>query len=865
MRPELPTGTVTLVFTDIAGSTPLLNELGTERYADALAAHRAVIRGACADNGGVEVDTQGDAFFFAFPSAAGALAAASNFTERLAASGPIRVRVGVHTGTPFVGDEGYVGHDVHRAARIAAAGHGGQVLVSAMTASLVDAELTDLGEHRLKDLSEPQRLYQFGADEFAPLKTLYQTNLPVAPTQLVGREREIEELITLLSRDDVSVVTLTGPGGSGKTRLVMQTAADAADNYVDGVWFMPLAGLTDVDLVLPAIAQTFGLREGGGRTYREVLGDYLHSRRLLLVLDNLEQLLPEVASVVADLAATFAGVDFLATTREPLRIRAEHEYSVPPLAAAEAVTLFAERASLVLDGNRAHVAAICARLDGLPLAIELAAARVNVLPLEKLLERLEQRLPLLTAGARDAPERQRTLRATIAWSHDLLDEREQQLFARLAVFAGGCTLEAAEAVCDADIDGLGSLLDKNLLRREESRYAMLETIREFALERLDEAVDADEIRRRYAEHFLAFALEAQPELVRRHQRQFLDRLEAEHDNLRAALSRLLEVDPESALILAHALVVFWYTRGHVREGRDWLVSALERASPTPSATRAGALDWAGYLCNEIGEEGGAFWEQAVACAREADAPAALALALSHVSLPSGGDQVDASIAVLEEARAIAEEAGDPVSLGTVLNNLGAWTALRGESERARHLFEESYRVRAEMGDLSRMALSLSNLGANLLEGGDLSQARDCETQALTLAREVGDRRHIHAALDTLGWIALAEDRVGEARRLFKEALAIAQEIASPLARDTVLGLAVVAAANGDGRLAARLAAAVEHDAREGGTYADAATRAEIERHLAAVRGQTDDAEWERAWAAGAAMTIEQAAAEALES
>src|SRR5437899_3322253 len=517
---EQPSGSVTLVFTDIEGSTRLLREFGEEAYRDVLAEHRRVVREAFAS--GYEVDEEGDAFFYTFPAAGSAVSAVEQALRALEL-GPIRIRVGIHTGEPILDPPKYIGLDVHRAARVMAAGHGGQVLMSESTRALVDdgVLVRDLGGHRRKDLSGPQRLYQLGADEFPPLKTLHQTNLPVPPTQLVGRDREIDDLLELLRRDDVSVVTLTGAGGSGKTRLVLQAAAEAAEDYADGVWFVGLAALTDVDLVTAAIAQTFGLREGSGRTYGEVLGDYLRSRRLLLVLDNLEQLLPEVAPVVADFAAEFAGVDFLATSREPLRIGAEREYPVPRLAAAEAVILFAERAGLELDGDRPAVAAICARLDGLPLAIELAAARVKVLPPAKLLERLEERLPLLTGGAREAPERQRTLRATIAWSHDLLDEHEQQLFARLAVFAGGCTLEAAEAVCDAEVDTLGSLLEKNLLRRDESRYRMLETIREFARERFDEAADADEIRRRHAEHFLAIAREAQPELVRRDQREFL--------------------------------------------------------------------------------------------------------------------------------------------------------------------------------------------------------------------------------------------------------------------------------------------------------------------------------------------------------
>jgi tetratricopeptide (TPR) repeat protein len=536
---------------------------------------------------------------------------------------------------------------------------------------------------------------------------------------------------------------------------------------------------------------------------------------------------------------------------------------VPPLIADEAVALFAERAALEVDGDRPVIEAICARLDRLPLAIELAAARVNVLPPGKLLERLEHSLPLLTAGARDAPERQRTLRATIAWSHDLLDDAERQLFARLAVFAGGCTLESAEVVCDADIDTLASLLDKNLLRRNETHYSMLETIREFALERFEDAADADELRRRHAEHFLAVALEAEPELVGRDQRRFLDLLEAEHDNLRAALSWLLDNDHEKALTLAHALIVFWYTHGHVREGRDWVVAALDRASSAPSAIRAGALDWAGYLSSELGDEGRSLAEQAVVCARDAGAAAALALALSHVPVTDAESDVHEAIAMIEEARTIAEGAGDPFVLGTVLNNLGVWVGQGGDNERSRALFHESYRVRAEAGDVSRMALSLNNFAWATFEAGDVGPARESAIEALALAREVGDRRHIWAALDSLGWIARADGRFSEARACFHEALMHALEISNASAvRGTLYSLATVASAMGEGRLTARLAGAARAGVA-GAMLIDPLLSTWIEEALAAARAQTDPAEWEEAWAAGAALTLEQAAAEVL--
>ena len=403
-----------------------------------MATHRRLLRDAFAAHGGVEVDTQGDAFFVAFPTAPGALAAARAATDALV-DGPIKVRIGLHTGTPLLTDEGYVGPDVHKGARIAAAGHGGQMLVSAATAQLIDsAALRDLGEHRLKDLAAPERIFQADAGEHPPLKTLHQTNLPIPATPFLGREPEVRELTELLTRDDVRLVTLTGPGGTGKTRLALQAAADAADHFPDGVWWVPLAALRDPALVLASAANALG----GGADLAEQVGH----KRLLLLFDNFEHLLAAAADLAPVLAAC-PNLTVLATSREPLHLGAEREYAVDPLTRADAVDLFLTRALAVRRDFAANgeVAQICARLDHLPLAIELAAARVKLLSPQALLERLEQRLPLLAGGSRDAPERQRTLRATIEWSHELLTPDEQRLFARLAVFRGGWTLEAAEA------------------------------------------------------------------------------------------------------------------------------------------------------------------------------------------------------------------------------------------------------------------------------------------------------------------------------------------------------------------------------------------------------------------------------------
>jgi predicted ATPase/class 3 adenylate cyclase len=554
---ELPTGTVTFLFTDIEGSTKLLHELGDE-YATVLAEHRRILRDAFAAHDGVEVDTQGDAFFVAFARARDAVAAAAA-AQRALASGPIQVRMGIHTGEPLRTDEGYVGMDIHRGARIAASGHGGQVLISQTARELVQDDLPeefalrDLGEHRLKDLSRPQRIFQLVADDlaldFPPLASLENraTNLPPQPTPLIGRERELAEVVELVRRPEVRLLTLTGPGGAGKTRLLLQAAADLLDDFGDGVFFVGLSGIAEPSLVVSTIAQALGVKEAGGLSPEESLEQFLHDRELLLVLDNLEHLL-DAAPQISELVLKAPSVKAILSSRAPLRVSGEREYPVPELADNDAVALFSERALAIkpdfsLNGEGPAVAEICRRLDGLPLAIELAAARAKVLSPTALLERLDQRLPVLTGGGRDVPDRQRTLRDTIAWSYELLDETEQRLFSRLAVFVGGFTLEAAEQVCDADLDTITSLVEKSLVRQGEDRFRMLETIREFASERHEESPDFDDVKRMHTVFFLALAEQESSE-AKRPNPASLERLEAEHDNFRATLRFARELDDQ---------------------------------------------------------------------------------------------------------------------------------------------------------------------------------------------------------------------------------------------------------------------------------------------------------------------------------
>jgi class 3 adenylate cyclase len=455
MRDDLPSGTVTFLFTDVEGSTRLLHELGTEGYANALAEHRRLIREACAAGGGVEVDTQGDAFFFAFPTAPAALAAAREMTEALAMA-PTQVRIGLHTGTPLLTDEGYVGEDVHLGARVAATGHGGQVLVSSSTAAVIEPSnsllqgtaLTHLGEHRLKDIAQAVSIFQLGEGSFPPLKTISNTNLPRPASSFVGRGAELAEVLSRIEAGG-RLVTLTGPGGSGKTRLALEAATTLVPDYKAGVFWVGLGSLRDPALVAETIAQVLGVKDG--------LAEHIGERELLLLLDNLEQVI-EAASELSALLTACPNLTLLVTSRELLRVQGEVEYPVPPLAEPEAVTLFCERSQLEPSEE---ISELCARLDNLPLAVELAAARTKALSPAQILERLSQRLDLLKGG-RDADPRQQTLRATIEWSYDLLSPEEQFLFRRLSVFAGGCTLEAAEEVVDADLDTLQSLVEKSL-------------------------------------------------------------------------------------------------------------------------------------------------------------------------------------------------------------------------------------------------------------------------------------------------------------------------------------------------------------------------------------------------------------------
>jgi predicted ATPase/class 3 adenylate cyclase len=599
VRHDLPTGTVTFLFTDVERSTRLLEELGPEGYAEALGRHRDVIRSALDAHGGVEVDTQGDAFFCAFASARTAVACAADVQSALEET-RVRVRVGVHTGEALVAGDHYVGIDVHRAARIGACGHGGQVVVSPSTVALLEPgsyPLRDLGQHRLKDLSAPVRLYQLGDGDFGPLKTLFRTNLPVPATEFLGRHDELRALKARASEPGVRLLTLVGPGGTGKTRLALQCAGELADAFPDGVFWVPLASLGDPALVASTAAQTLAVDERAGESLLEAIPRAVGAKRLLLLLDNCEHVLNAVADLVAHLLARAPAVLVVTTSRQPLGVTGEHVYAVEPLLPTDALSLFdvrARAAGATIDSaeSRTAVEDLCERLDNLPLAVELAAAKTAAVPPAALLERLSSRMDVLT-GPRDAHERQRTLRATIEWSHDLLDPSEQTLFRRLAVFHAGAGLDVVEDVCRADLEDVVSLVAQSLVRQTEvpggePRYWMLETIREFAASALEASGETETFRDRHLDRFAALARDARELLLGAGSTEWYGRLERDLENLRAALAWALERAHdtgedatgsygESAIALATALAPLHVLHGRYAEAEDVIGKAIALA------------------------------------------------------------------------------------------------------------------------------------------------------------------------------------------------------------------------------------------------------------------------------------------------
>jgi predicted ATPase/class 3 adenylate cyclase len=830
---DFPSGTVTFLFTDVEGSTRRW-EQDSMAMRTAIVRHFALLDEAINANNGVRFKIIGDAVQAAFPTALDAVLAAVAAQRALVAEdwgalGPIPVRMAIHTcaATPHDGD--YLSPALNRLARLLAAGAGGQILLTEATRQLVrdlspagmPLQLVDLGEHRLRDLRESEHVFQLTApglpSDFPPLNSLdRQThNLPSQLTPFIGREALAAEIRDRLEQPGVRLLTLTGPGGAGKTRLALHVAADLVDAYADGVWFVPLAPVISAGMVAGTIAGALGIRESAAESIETTLRDYLRPRRVLLVLDNFEHVVA-ASSLVADLLSYCPDIQVLATSRARLHISGEHELPIPslelpPLAgavrlddalASEAVRLFVDRARAVqsnfelTEDNAETVVAICRRLDGLPLAIELAASRVRLLPPKAILARLDSRLTLLTGGGRDRPERQQTLRGAIAWSHDLLDRSQQILFRRLAVFAGGWTLDAADTIVGFGTDppipvfeGLDALHDSSLIRLQESsdedaaadpRFAMLQTIHEFATEQLVASGELAQVKENHAAWFLDLAIEAEPHLSGPSAVSWLDRLESDHDNLRAALDWLRgRGDGERAATLAAALWRFWWLRGNVAEGRDQLETALAVDGSTTSAARATALDGAGVLAETQGDYDRAeeFHGEALALSRERGDTTGITRALGNlgvVAFDRGDDE--RATTLLEESLALAREIGSQLLVATALNDLASVALNRGHLDRAESLYQESLALRRKVASGSEIARSLNNLGGVAVDRGDFDRACKLFAESVSLYRDAGDRWGAAGAL--LG-LAVANHGQGDALRaatMLEESLSLFREV-----------------------------------------------------------------------------------------
>jgi len=822
---ELPRGTVTLVFTDIEGSTRLLASLGS-RYEEVLAAHRRLVREAFSSHAGIEVDTQGDALFYAFARAqdavAGAVAAQRVLSSHDFGEGvELRVRTGIHTGEPTVSDEGYVGTDVHLGARISAVAWGGQIVISAATAALVgvgrdEVSLRSLGEHALKDIETWVELHQVVAPglrkDFPALRSVsaHPTNLPARLPALIGRKDDITALVELLSSEVVSVVTVVGPGGTGKTRVALAVGAELISSFADGVFFVDLSALSDASLVVPAIAQALSLREAAGRSLAETLGDYLSSKEMVLILDNFEQVM-DAAAEVSSLMASSSSLKVVVTSRAALRIEGEREFPLHPLAlpssdsepteilASPAVELFVARAravrpGLALSGEDAvHVATICRRLDGLPLAIELAAARVKVLSLAALASRLENSLGALGTGRRDASNRQRTLHAAIAWSYELLDGDEQRLFSRLGVFAGGWSLEAAEALCDRGdsardiLDGIVSLVDKSLVRvveGDEARFSMLETIRAFSLERLEESGEAQEIRRAHAQYFGGLTEEAEPHLVGADQKERLDKLERDHDNLRAALRWMLTKARDLALSTAAHMSRFWYVRGYLSEGRRWLELVLESCVVVPTRDAVTVATMLGVIAYV-----------------QSDFDLARSASLRGISL--------------------ATQAADERGVLSCTETVALCEMEQGEYAQARRHFEENLKRFHALRDERGVAVTIANLGALAMFEGDHDKASDMNSESLRRFRNIDDREGVAGAFVALGMNELLVGNSTAAMPYLKDALEVAAHLGHrELLASALSGLAAATVASGDAARGAVLVGGADRIRAESGIGLD---------------------------------------------
>lgn len=829
-----PTGTITFLFTDIEGSSRLW-----ERYpvdmGPALSGHDEVLRNAIEGRGGYIFKTAGDAFYGAFETAAGAVMAAADaqrelFKREWGETGPLRVRMAIHTGVAEFRDNDYFGSTMNRVARLLAAGHGGQVLLSYASWELVrdqlppGVSLRDLGERRLKDLNRPEHISQLIVEglptEFPPLRSMevVPNNLPVQLTSFVGREREMTEVKRLLGT--THLLTLTGTGGTGKTRLSLQVAADILETFTDGVWLVELATISEPEILVEAVVSVLGVREEPGHTLQATLVNYLRSKNLLLILDNCEHLIAAVARLADTLLRACPNLRILASSREAMGIAGETTWAVPSLSLPdmwrnqlagpelvealsqyEAVRLFIDRALAVqpsftvTNENAPAVAEICWRLDGIPLAIELAAARVKVLSLEQIATRLDDSFRLLTGGSRTALPRQQTLRALIDWSYDLLSESEKKLLRRLSVFVRGRTLEAVEAVCSGDgveefdvLDLLTLLVDKSLVTREEeseggqARYYILESVWQYGRMKLHEAGEVELLSDRHLAYFLKFAEEAEPNLFHADQVAWLEKLEFERPNLRVALEWSVESPKraEEGLRLAGALSRYWEVRSHFKQGREHYAAVLSRpdaAAHTPA--RAKALTGAGRLawCQDDDPAARVFFHEALEIQRELGNKKEVAFVNAYLGFVERSEgEMEQSRKHFDEAFEISQELNDRMLLAIVDSGRGTLAMEDGNAALSLELKQRSLKVFREAGDIYVVGLLSWSLSRAFTFSGDYANARALLEECVATSRQLRNKWSIPYYLEGFGEVAMGEGHPKRAAKLFGAGEALREKI-----------------------------------------------------------------------------------------
>ena len=910
--PPLPTGTVTFLFTDIEGSTKLWQQ-DPDAMKIALTRHHALLQHAIEANGGYVFQIVGDGFYAAFQTASDAVAAAlaaqcAIVGERWNDVGSIRVRMALHTGPVDVREGEYTsgeyasGLTLSRTARLLSAAHGGQILVSQRTQELVgdqlppQAELRYLGTRRLRDLRQPERLFQLASPElpssFPALRSLdvIPNNLPVQLTSFIGRAREMTELKRLLTQ--TRLLTVTGTGGSGKTRLALEVVGHLLSDFDDGVWLIELAGFVDPALLTHVVAVVLNVREEPGRTLVQAMVDSLRGKRVLLVFDNCDHLIPACAALIDCLLRSLPNLTVLATSREALGMSGETVWLAPPLSlpdpdrrlsaaqrvTCDAIRLFIDRATAVFprftltEQNAVAVATVCRRLDGIPLAIELAAARLTSLSAEQIAGRLDDRFRLLTRGNRTV-SRHQTLRTAIDSSYDLLSDRERALFRRLTVFAGGFTLDGAKAVCSDGalsageiVDLLTLLVDKSILSMDRGvnvRYRLLETLREYGAEKLRESGEETVWCARRRDWLLELMSRAEPELQGPRQRVWLEDIEAEHDNLRATLEwNNTEDDREPGLRLAAASWRFWQLRGYLSEGRAWLEGALRHAGNTPPSERIKALMGTGNLAYMQGDYARSeeLYKESLALSRRLGDTRHIASALNNLGLicQNRGDYTVAA-ALCEESLVLRRKTGDPRDIADSLNNLVGVAWALGDGERAVALCEESLALWRELGDSQGVAGALNNLGLVARHHGDYAGARILYEESLAIRRELGDRISIADSLANLGYVAQCLEDYGQARGLYEESLALYRDVGANLSIAQCLErLASVACAQQQHERAARLFGAADALRATIGAPLGTPERTEIDRDIASVRAELGEKAATRALEAGHMMTQEAA-------